>query len=573
VKDNPAGNTTALREKLPSRMDALLVPLVLLAGFIARLIPAKEYFLNPDEALHYLAASQSSLNLAYKAALTNAHPPLLIVVLYFWRSLGQSELILRLPSVLAGTACCWLAYLWLIEVTDRSAAFAGLLLMSFAPSLVALSAEVRQYALLLFFVTACLFLSERALKKNSWPLMILFSLSLYGALLTHYSSLLFAITMGVYLLVRLLRDRTNLSLFAVWAAGQLGAIALIIYFLFMHVRVLRAMGMPQEIAETWLRKSIFHHGERNVAAFIAVQTLRVFTYLFSHGFVGTQVLLAFLAGFIALLRSSAAFNKTGQAPSLQKNLYAGPTPRELALLLGLPFVVNCAAAFAGIYPYGGTRHNVFLAPFAIGGAAIGIAVFGKRRAWEKSVVIVALLALCNFFPAPPPLIKARNHSDVLMKSAINYLRQAAPPDSFVLADYQSGLLLGYYGCGHGIVQLLPPLQPFAKFDCKPYSAITARPGEWRFTADALPGELAQVAGTYGLVPGTKVWLFDAGWINDLAPALSRSRECPAPHFFGDNILVCELTIQNAGSADPRKTSLTLNPASSHLISSAAAISR
>jgi predicted membrane-bound mannosyltransferase len=135
VKDNPAGNETALSAKLTSRMDALLVPLVLLAGFIARLIPAKEYFLNPDEALHYLAASQSSLNLAYKAALTNAHPPLLILVLYFWRSLGQSELILRLPSVLAGTACCWLAYLWLTEVTDRSAAFAGLLLMSFAPSL------------------------------------------------------------------------------------------------------------------------------------------------------------------------------------------------------------------------------------------------------------------------------------------------------------------------------------------------------------------------------------------------------------------------------------------------------
>jgi len=163
-----------------SRLDTLLPPLVLIAGFGARLIQAKEYFLNPDEALHYLSASQPSVDLAYKAALTNAHPPLLILVLYYWRSLGQSELMLRLPSVLAGTACCWLAYLWLKEVTDRSTAFMGLLLLSFAPSLIGLSAEVRQYAVLLFFIAGCLYLSERAIRENSRPLMVLFSLCLYG---------------------------------------------------------------------------------------------------------------------------------------------------------------------------------------------------------------------------------------------------------------------------------------------------------------------------------------------------------------------------------------------------------
>src|SRR5271168_3001782 len=93
--------------------DGLLPGLVLLGALLARLYEARAYFFNPDEALHTLLASQSSLNLAYRAALTNAHPPLLILVLYYWRSLGHSELILRLPSVLAGTACCWLLYLWL----------------------------------------------------------------------------------------------------------------------------------------------------------------------------------------------------------------------------------------------------------------------------------------------------------------------------------------------------------------------------------------------------------------------------------------------------------------------------
>jgi uncharacterized membrane protein len=109
----------------------LLAALVLAAGFVARLLPAWRYFLNPDEALHYVLADQSSLRLAWTAALTNAHPPLLIVVLYYVRVLGHSELLLRMPSVLAGTACCWIFYQWLKLVTDRTTALIGLLLSSY----------------------------------------------------------------------------------------------------------------------------------------------------------------------------------------------------------------------------------------------------------------------------------------------------------------------------------------------------------------------------------------------------------------------------------------------------------
>jgi hypothetical protein len=465
---------------------------------------------------------------------------LLILVLYYWRSFGPSELMLRLPSVLAGTACCWLAYLWLKEVTDRSTAFMGLLLLSFAPSLIGLSAEVRQYALLLFFMAGCLYLSERAIQENSRSLMLLFSLCLYGALLTHYSSLLFAFTMGIYMLLRLYPYGKRPGLFAVWVCGEIGALVLVTYFLVTHVAHLRATGMPREIAETWLRKSIFHPGDQNVAVFASAQTVRVFTYLFSHGVVGTLALLAFLAGMVSLLRRKTPWNKDG------------PTPRELALLLSLPYVVNCGAAIAGLYPYGGTRHNAFLAPFAVAGAAIGLAAWIPARLWAKSLVIIIALVLCNFFPAPPPLIRARNHSVELMENAVGYLRQSAPPGSVLLADYQSGLVLGYYACNHGIVQVFPPLQSFAKADCGPYIVITAGTEEWRFNADDLPGQVANVRETYGLVPGTKVWLFDAGWITDLAPALTSENRCSTPHTFGENILICQLTVGgNTGSATDR----------------------
>jgi hypothetical protein len=56
----------------------------------------------------------------------------------------------------------------------------------------------------------------------------------------------------------------------------------------------------------------------------------------------------------------------------------------------------------------------------------------------------------------------------------------------------------------------------------------------------------------GLAPGTRVWLFDAGWITDLAPALTSANRCSAPRTFGENILTCQLTVAgNTGSATDR----------------------
>jgi hypothetical protein len=530
-------------------LDSRLFPLlVLAAGFAARLYQAAAYFLNPDEALHILLASQPSVGLAYKAALTNAHPPLLILVLNCWRWLGQSEFMLRLPSVLAGTACCWLMYLWIEEVTDRSTAFIGLLLLSFSPAFIGLSAEIRQYALLLFFMSGCLYLSERALRENSPSLMVLFSLSLYGALLVHYSALLFAFAIGIYMLVRLYRYGKRPGLAAVWAAGQIGGLALSGYFVFSHLLRLRQGGMLGPDYDTYLRKSIFHPGERNVIGFAAVQTLRVFTYLFSHGVVGSLALLAFLAGMVLLLRGKMSSSES--CPNR-----CGPSPRQLALLLGLAFAANCGAALAGQYPYGATRHSAWLLLFAVCGVCIELGPWARARIWATSLGVIVALIVCNLFPSPPPLIRPRNQRRALMQEAVDSFRQAAAPGSVVIADYQSGLLFGYYACGHGVVQTFLPMQAFSRADCGPYTVITTRSQEWRFSADDFPSQVAGMAKTYNLAPGTKLWLFDAGWIIDSAPALREQLQqfgCLSPQNFGENIFLCQFA--SVESVDPSKRS-------------------
>jgi hypothetical protein len=533
----------------PTSFSESLVPVGVLAlGFIVRLIPAIRLYLNPDEALHNLLASQSSISQAWAAALTNAHPPLLILLLYYWRMLGQAEWWLRMPSVLAGTASCWLLYQWLKLVTDRSTAFLGLLLACFAPSLILLSAEIRQYALLLFFMTACLYFSECALQNDSPARMVWFSLSLYGALLTHYSALIFAFVMGVYVLVSLYPRRNHLRLFAVWSTGQVVGVAIATYFLLTHIPKLKATGMVSADLESYLRKSTFHAGERNPLEFLATQTLRVFTYIFSHGLIGTLALLAFVAGLVWLFRRGIASNGGENHDADQ----ARPSPRMLALLMVCPFLVSWAVALAGLYPLGATRHDAFLAPFMLTGICLGIAGWVPARNWTKALAVVICLGICNFFPAPPPPIRARDQSKPLMRDAMSYLRSNAAPGSLLVADYESGLLLGYYLCGHGVVQVFPPTQPFARAACGPYRVLATSFHEWKFVADTFPSELeaaSQFAGdNQMLTPNTQVWFFYAGWINDSGPAMKKElalHGCAIPQNFGENIFLCRLSLEPA----------------------------
>ena len=139
----------------PSSRWSSSLPLWLVAlGLMLRCANAWYRFLNADEALHYLLSVQPSLAATYRASLTTAHPPLLIVWLHYWGMLGHSEFFLRLPCVLAGTLFCWVVFCWLRRVTNASTALIALTLLLFSPALIPLTSEVRQYSFLLLFCAA-----------------------------------------------------------------------------------------------------------------------------------------------------------------------------------------------------------------------------------------------------------------------------------------------------------------------------------------------------------------------------------------------------------------------------------
>src|SRR6185312_11559440 len=274
--------------------------LVLALAFLLRLWKASGTFLNLDEAMHFLAANKSSLAEAYRTSLTLAHPPLLILFLHLWRKLGTSELFLRLPSVIAGTIFCWIFFRWLTRLLGPTVGWIGFILAGFLPVFIELSAEVRQYPLLLCFMMAAAWMLELALSESSAGKLAACFTFVYLAMLTHFSAILFAGAVGAYSLWRLVSDRPSRRIVALWIAGQAGALGLFGFLWFVQISRLKTGASAQHM-QVLLANSYFHWNKDHLLGFVFARTFGVLQYTFGQLAVGVIAGVLFIAGVVLLL--------------------------------------------------------------------------------------------------------------------------------------------------------------------------------------------------------------------------------------------------------------------------------
>jgi hypothetical protein len=296
-----------------------------------------------------------------------------------------------------------------------------------------------------------------------------------------------------------------------------------------HLSRLKRSGQPLEM-ETWLSSSIYHPGRDHVVVFILRTTIRLFHFLFSQGAVGVLGFLLFVIGVAGLCAGSRRFATSPGKPS----------SRQLGLLLVLPLAINCAMAIAGIYPYGGTRHNALLAGFAMSGIAIGFSRWTERNAWGRplALVLALILAICNMFPNPTgAYIQSTNQNRKLMEESVEFMREI-PPGSVLSTDNGGGLSLSYYLCGRRVIQYELPFQPFLQSDCGGLQVITPAPN---FKVLPNRSTLSEID-TRAKETARQIWFFQAGWIaskEDIRRTLLETG-CHDPHKFGQNILLCQL---------------------------------
>jgi len=515
------------------RSQLLWTYALLAAGVLVRIWHASGTFLNSDEVMHFAAANQTSWLQTYKVSLAISHPPLLIFVLHVWRALGTSELILRMPSILAGLAFCWITFRWAEMLFEKSVAWMIYVFVLFLPSSIELSTEIRQYALFLAFAMGSAYLLERALAKNSAATMLLSGVCLWLAIASHFSAFLFVPALGIYAIWRMLSQRPPLGVIAAWVAGQLIALGLCAFLYVTQIRQLSKYFGGQDATQGWMGNAYLSHsyfipGKVNPLVFIIGRTVGVFQYVFRQLLVGDIAFILFIVGLVIVFRSRPASSRV--------------TPRQLVCLLLLPFAFNFAAALVRAYPYGGTRHSCMLIPFALAGVSVALAQLMKHKVFSGMAAALLVSLVCHLSTAKElPYVAPDAQRSSHMKAAMAFIDQI-PTGEPIFADVQTNLLLGHYLCDQRPFVSDRSIPGFVSYECGGHRVI-ASTTKYIFTAKSFYDQWQEMVAKYHVQPGKKIWVAQMGWYTYVAFELANFPQFHlAPHYFGPQIQIFDLKV-------------------------------
>jgi len=484
-----------------------------------RVYDAASTYVNPDEAMHFIAANTPSTWETYRNSLTTAHPPLFLLVLHWIMQLGSTELMMRLPNLVAGSVALWLAFRWLQRAMGDAIALAGLIFLAGAPAMIAVSNEVRQYGLLLLGVCGALYCMERVAAQRSAAWVGAFAVSLYVAIVSHYTAAGVVLTLGIYVPWRLWQERVPVSVGVAWVVSQCGAAALYTWLYATHLRGLRGGGMEAAAVSGWLQHAYYRPGYHSVAQFCWNAFDGAFRYLVGAASLGVLTVALFLVGVVLI-----SVGKAGDRGAR----------RDYAVLLTLPLLFGCAAAVWGLLPFGATRHVGVILPFVAAGVAVSVASAVRHRPTLVLLVGCVVLPAWLWWTAPPndPRQMARGE----MQAALDYLTTAVPEGSVVMVDGQTHLVLLYYldreakgprVTRHG------PINETALVGRRLFSFQDS----WGFSADQVESQTRALAERLALPAGEPVWIMSIGWDHPPFDSLLTPTAAPIRKHFGDITLV------------------------------------
>lgn len=493
------------------------------AATVLRARTAATTFLVPDEALHFTYVNQPSFAATYAASLHSAHPPLFFLLLHLVRLLASSELALRSISLVSCFWVPWLLFRWISTVSNRSTALSCGILAAFAPPLMLLGGVVRHYGLLLVFASAALFLCESGFARRSRGRLAAASLMLALAALTHYSAVWLILALGLYALVRFAKERLPPGLAVTWALGQVGILGIYAFLYRTQISKVRGGTMERFAVEVWLRDSYFKGGSR--LHFAAARTVDVFHYLSGDTVVGWVGLLLF-ATALAL---------------------KGRVPKAFRALLLMPFLAVGIAALAGLFPYGGTRHDVILLPFALAGIAVALDSLSglvPSFVFLGPLLAAAIAGLGNWGadPAPGEIPPGEQDKSAVQK-ALALLRASLAPGDLVFTDAQTNVELAYYLAPEGPTPFSPEARGVMQARWGGLNIIQSP--MWAFTPFTLGPEFARARLRLGLPPAARVRVLIIGW---------------PPHLLHDLAIVQPGAILSAQELSPYVALFELNPA-------------
>lgn len=400
--------------------------LIISGALIARVAASLDKSFWFDEAISWSFAKQDISQLLQATASDN-HPPFYYLFLHFWLKLNQSEIFLRFPSIVFGLISVFLIYLIGKKLINEKVGISSAVLMALSPLHVYFSAETRMYSLwtLEIFVSFYFFLKILDHPKKNIN-YLLFNISFLLALYTHYFSLLFLLSLDLFLLqFSKYHRQLKMILFTQALAGLVFLPWLILVLNNQHPA-------PWQIPIWWGIPATFLSF---ILGGLGAATLKDFfapsTSLTIKGFFAAVSLFFFALAILGFLR------KTKEE-----------TKQIFFFLLIFPVLLTVLLSLA--IPLYSPRSLIIFSPFFYLLVSLGLEkIKNPLRGWLKLATVTLLgiiLLIQNFYPPFKPqtlkqaadFIKAQSlnppvlHTDILTFYPFEYYLHAIPADQFLV---------------------------------------------------------------------------------------------------------------------------------------------
>lgn len=467
--------------------DAVAVVLVLV-GFVLRVVEASQTYLNPDEGMFFGMSLPAGFLDTLQASRGTHHPPLLVFILHYIGKVSQTELALRTVPIIAGSLFPWVIYRWFGSVWNKLAALLALTILTFSPNLISLSAQARGYTLALLLLAISLSLLDRAIRERSVSRMTAFSAVLCVATFVEYFVAFFIGAAGVYFLVCVFRRQVPRKMLLAWVAGQVAILGAYVFHYVTHIRTMMTSEFSMEALHGWLCGAFPRPGE-NLLLFFVRGSVKQVAYLCSSIPIGGAVMFVAVLAGIGLLWSS--LDREHQAHS-----------RPLAVFFLAAFLLAFAGSVAQIHPYGRSRHTVFLAMFIAPALGVVLDRLLRARAWSVLPAILVMTPLWHAIAVGDQNnIPWSRHRLKDMRAGVEFMYKTIPSGATVLLDMNDKMTVDYY--------LGPGGYWLGTNHRKPFHLIGFL---WAGLIPAdLPKYLAEVRKTHNLDSAEPIWVLDTGW--------------------------------------------------------------
>lgn len=176
---------------------------ILIGGLILRSFNLNQS-LWLDEAINVLAVKSYSLfDLITQYARADFHPPGWFIILWFWGKIfGYSEIIVRLPSVIFGVITIYVTYLIGKKLVSKNLGLIAALLIGVNPLHLYYSQEARMYALAALAVSVNVLLFLKLIKGEKLNLIVLIFSNFLVLMSDYVAYLIFPAELVVILITR-----------------------------------------------------------------------------------------------------------------------------------------------------------------------------------------------------------------------------------------------------------------------------------------------------------------------------------------------------------------------------------